>query len=242
MALTRPVRDVSLRPTWFQFFSVKLYRCWKKNIYLSEFIINSVMFFSGMVCFEVYYVCRLKMAIDCIMCLLEGWHMLCRSPLKDELERLPGQQIIIPLGIDETSERCNSFILVPKVNGKVRLCLDPPRLNKVLIRPVPRGPTLNNILQRLEGMKCLLLMDASLGYYNLKLDEKILYLTTFWCPFFRYWYIWLPFEAAPLFQKKIHNTTQQHAKHIWSCWLHFNCRLWWWDIGESATDMADRQT
>ena len=52
---------------------------------------------------------------------------------------------IVPLGMDETLEWCNSFVLVPKVNGKVRLCLDPARLNKSLIRPVHRGPTLNDI-------------------------------------------------------------------------------------------------
>ena len=32
---------------------------------------------------------------------------------------------IASLGIDETSEWCNCFVLVPKANGKVRLCLDP---------------------------------------------------------------------------------------------------------------------
>ena len=54
--------------------------------------------------------------------------------------------IITPLGVDEMAEWCNSFVLVPKANGKVRLCLDPARLNEVLIRPFHRGPTLNDIL------------------------------------------------------------------------------------------------
>ena len=54
--------------------------------------------------------------------------------------------IITPLGVDEMAEWCNSFVLVPETNGKVRLCLDPVMLNQALIRPVHRGPTLNNIL------------------------------------------------------------------------------------------------
>ena len=37
-------------------------------------------------------------------------------------------------------EWCNSFVLVPQANGKVRLCLDPARLSQVLIRPVQRSP------------------------------------------------------------------------------------------------------
>ena len=47
-----------------------------------------------------------------------------------------------PLGFDETAEWCN-FVLVPKANGKVRLCLDLVRLNQALIRPIHRGPMLN---------------------------------------------------------------------------------------------------
>ena len=89
-------------------------------------------------------------------------HFLCSSSLiansprhvayalqklfKEELDQLQKMDIITPLGVDETVQWCNSFVLVPKVNGKVRLCLDLVRLNKALIRPVHRGPTLNDIL------------------------------------------------------------------------------------------------
>ena len=48
-------------------------------------------------------------------------------PLKDELDRLQKQQIIVPPGVNETSEWCNSFALVLKANGIVELCLDPAR-------------------------------------------------------------------------------------------------------------------
>ena len=44
---------------------------------------------------------------------------------KEELEQLQEMDIITPLGIDMMAEWCNSFVLVPKANGKVRLCLDP---------------------------------------------------------------------------------------------------------------------
>ena len=43
---------------------------------------------------------------------------------QEELERLQKQDIMAPPGVDETSVWCNSFVLVPKANGKVRLCLD----------------------------------------------------------------------------------------------------------------------
>ena len=47
---------------------------------------------------------------------------------KEELEWLKQKDIIKPLGMGETAEWCNIFVLVPKPNGKVRLCLDPARL------------------------------------------------------------------------------------------------------------------
>ena len=75
--------------------------------------------------------------------------------LQEELERLQRQQITVLQGVDETSERCNSFIQVPKVNGKVRLCLDLARLNNTLIRPVYTGPALNALLPRLAGVNTL---------------------------------------------------------------------------------------
>ena len=77
----------------------------------------------------------------------------------------------MPLGVDETVERCNSCVIVSKGNGKLRLCLDPAQLNQALIRPVHRGPTLNYVLSKLNNVKYLSLMDLSSGYHTVKLDE-----------------------------------------------------------------------
>ena len=48
-----------------------------------------------------------------------------QKPFKEELKFLQGMDIITLLGVDETLEWHNSFVLVSKANGKVRLCLDP---------------------------------------------------------------------------------------------------------------------
>ena len=112
----------------------------------------------------------------------------------------------MPLGVDETLEWCNSFVLVPKTNGKVRLCLDPVQLNQALIRPVHWGPTLNDILPKLNNVQYMSIINASAGYHNLKLDKQSSYLTTFSGPFGRYWYKCLPFRAVlagNMFQCKI---------------------------------------
>ena len=93
-----------------------------------------------------------------------------RTP-QDELDTLQEQKIIVPLGVHDTLEWCNSFVLVSKANSKVQFCLDTARLNKMWIRPLHKDHTLNDILPRLAGVKYLTLIDASSGHHNLKLDN-----------------------------------------------------------------------
>ena len=72
-----------------------------------------------------------------------------KKPFKEELEWLQQPKIITVIGIDGTAEWCNSFVLVPKPNGKVRLCPDWTTLNQTFIRLVHRGPTLNDFFFKL---------------------------------------------------------------------------------------------
>ena len=114
--------------------------------------------------------------------------------------------VIVPIDIEQASELCNSFILVQKANGMVRICLDPAQLNRVLIRTIHRCPTLNNILPRLVSVQYLTLIDVSSGYPNVKLDKQTSYLTTFPCPFGTYRCIQLPVSVVSvevMFQRKI---------------------------------------
>ena len=110
-----------------------------------------------------------------------------QEPLCEKLEILKKQQIIVPLDIDETAEWCNSFMLVTKENGKARLCFDLAQLNKVLDRPIHRGPTLNDVLPRFAGVKYIMFIDVSSGYDNL--DKQSSYLTTFSLQIGRHRYI-----------------------------------------------------
>ena len=48
-----------------------------------------------------------------------------QKPFKDKLDRLQQLDIITLLGVDEMSEWCNSFVLVPKANGMVQVVFRP---------------------------------------------------------------------------------------------------------------------
>ena len=129
-----------------------------------------------------------------------------QKPFKDELDQLQRMHIITPLGVDKMAEWHNSFVLVPKANGKVRLCLDPAQLNQALKRPIHRGPTLNDITPKCNNVKYMSIIDASSGSHNLKLDKKSWYQTTFTCQLGRYRYKQLLFRAVQvgdMFQCKI---------------------------------------
>ena len=95
---------------------------------------------------------------------------------------------------------------MPKVDGKVSLCLDPAQLNQALIRLVHRVPTPSDILSKLNNAKYLSLIDVSSGYHNIKLDKKLPSFMTFTCQFWEYRYKHLPFGAAlagDMFKRKI---------------------------------------
>ena len=78
-----------------------------------------------------------------------------------KLERQHKQQILVPLGIDETDEWCNSFVVVPKLNGIVRLYLDLEGLKQALIWPIYRGETLQDITLKLKNVHYMTLIYAS---------------------------------------------------------------------------------
>ena len=93
-------------------------------------------------------------------------HSLCTTrTLHEGIGKSTRIIIIIPLGVNEMVEWSNSFVLVPKNNGMVWLCLNPARLNQSLISPVHRGPSINDILPKLIHVQSLALIDGSSGYH-----------------------------------------------------------------------------
>ena len=162
--------------------------------------------FNGIECFKGTFSLQLKLDSKPYQAPQRCVAYALQKLFKEKLQQLQGLDIIILLGVDETAEWGNGFVLVPKTNGKVWLCLDPVQLNQALIRPIHRGPMLNDILPKLNNVQYMSIINASLGYHNLKLDKQSSYLTTFACLFGRYRYKWLPFGAVPagdMFQCKI---------------------------------------
>ena len=85
---------------------------------------------------------------------------MLQQPLKEDLDRLQKQQIIVPLDVDETSEWCSSFVLVPMTNGKV-IMPGSPKVQQSVDQASAQGANFNDILPRQAGVKYLIIIYQS---------------------------------------------------------------------------------
>ena len=86
------------------------------------------------------------------------------------------------------------------------VCLDPRDLNQAIKRQHYKLPTAKDILSQMAGTKYFSKLDASLGYWQLKLDKESSKLHAFHTPFGRYKFKRLPFGvncASEIFQAEV---------------------------------------
>ena len=98
--------------------------------------------------------------------------------LDQKLDEMVEQGIITPVNV--SSAWVNALVICEKPNGTLRTCLDPKDLNKVIKREHHPVPTVDNDTPKLCGSTLFSkLDDVKQGYWNVKLDDESLYLTTF---------------------------------------------------------------
>ena len=87
--------------------------------------------------------------------------------IDEEINRLLKAKIIRP----SKSPWSAPVILVPKKDGSSRLCIDYRKLNKVTVKyPLPM-PRIDDILDKLKGVKIFTIIDLKSGYYQLRISE-----------------------------------------------------------------------
>ena len=86
------------------------------------------------------------------------------------------------------------------------VCLDPRDLNKAIQREHYPMKTVEEVAAQLSDAKVFSVLDATSGFWHIKLDEASTQLLTFNTPFGRYQYLRMPFginSAPEVFQKKM---------------------------------------
>ena len=127
-----------------------------------------------------------------------------RDKVKQELEKMESLGVISK--IDEPTEWCAGMVVVPKSEGRIRICVDLKPLNTNVIREVHPLPTVDETLAQLSGAKRFSKIDANSGFWQIPLAKESRPLTTFITPFGRYCFNKMPFgisSAPEHFQRRM---------------------------------------
>ena len=124
--------------------------------------------------------------------------------VQDEIKRMEQLDVIEP--VDEPTEWCSPIVVVPKADGRVRICVDLTKLNQAVRREVYQMPTVEETLGSLTEGSVFSKLDANSGFHQIVLNPESAKLTTFITPFGRYMFKRLPFgisSAPEYFQKRM---------------------------------------
>ena len=91
-----------------------------------------------------------------------------RPCIKNKLDELVDRKVIIP--VTEPTQWVSSMLAIAKPN-KVRICIDPRDLNRVIRREHYQLPTIDEVSSRLTGAKKFTLCDAKDGFHQILLDD-----------------------------------------------------------------------
>lgn len=125
-----------------------------------------------------------------------------RERLKEELALMEKLEVIQK--VDEPTDWVSSLVVVQKKNRSLRMCLD---LNRAIKREHFKMPTRDEIMSQCAGIKWFSKLDASSGFWQIKLEEASSKLCMFNTPEGRYRCLRLLYgilSAPEVFHKTIH--------------------------------------
>jgi hypothetical protein len=126
-----------------------------------------------------------------------------REILKEELQKFLNVGFIYPIS---DSEWVSPLVIVPKKNGKWRVCVDYRVLNKVTQKDHFPLPFIDQVLDNLSGKKFFSFLDGFSGYNQIKIAPQDQDKTTFTSPWGTFAYRVLPFglcNALATFQRAV---------------------------------------
>ena len=126
-----------------------------------------------------------------------------KDVVKAELQKLLDVNFIYPIS---DSKWVSPLVVVPKKNGKWRICVDYRELNKETQKDHFPLPFIDQVLDTLVGNKFFSFLDGFSGYNQIQIAPEDQDKTTFTCPWGTFAYRVLPFglcNAPATFQRAI---------------------------------------
>jgi hypothetical protein len=110
--------------------------------------------------------------------------------VKEELQKLLNANFIYPIS---DSKWVSPLVIVPKKNGKWRICVDFRELNKETLRDYFPLPFIDQVLDTLSGKQYFSFLDGFSGYNQIQIAPEDQEKTTFTCPWGTFSYRVFPF-------------------------------------------------
>ena len=125
--------------------------------------------FKGLCCLDGSYHIKIDKSVNPVVHPPRKVPFALKDQLKTELDRMENIGAITK--VTEPTEWVNSIVITEKKNGKVRVCLDPRDLNKAIKQEHYLMKTVEEIAAQLHGATIFSTLDASSGFWHVKLDE-----------------------------------------------------------------------
>eukprot|EP00253_Pinus_taeda_P017300 PITA_17300 len=130
-------------------------------------------------------------------------NLALKDIVKEELQKLLDVWFIYPIS---NNELVSPLVLVPKKNGKWRICVDYQELKKATKKDHFPLPFIDQVLDGLTGKKFFSFLDGFSGYNQIQISPEDQDKTTFTCPWGTFAYRVLPFglcNAPAIFQREV---------------------------------------
>mgnify|MGYP001794878679 FL=1 len=137
--------------------------------------------------------------------------LLLRDKLEEHLSELERLDVIEKVTDHVGSEWINPAVIVPKKDGKIRLCIDMRRANEAIVRHQYPVPTVEELIYDMNGAQYFSKLDMRMGFHQFELHPDSRDITTFTTHLGLYRYKRLNFgitSAAEIYQKEISKIIQ----------------------------------
>ena len=100
-----------------------------------------------------------------------------RRKFSDALQQLENDEIIEK--VKGPTPWISPLVVIPKSDGTVQLCVDMRTANRAIQREGHPSPTVDDLINELNGAKVFSKLDLRSGYHQLFLAHESRYITTF---------------------------------------------------------------
>ena len=157
--------------------------------------------FKGLGCLPGEYKIKLDPSVPPLVHAPRKVPVALHDRVKEELQRMENDGVIKKQ--EQPTDWVNSMVIA-ETPKKLRICIDPRDLNKAITREHFPMKMIEEVIQNMPGAKVFSKLDATSGYWQLKLDKESSKLYTFNTPFGCYQFLRVPFGivlASEIFQR-----------------------------------------